>query len=61
MLYIIQRTDIDKFDTAKEIDPAYAEALLKAEKQGVEVIPVMAKVSPESIEITKVVPWEPRV
>ncbi|PLW99187.1 MAG: DNA/RNA nuclease SfsA [Marinilabiliales bacterium] len=61
MLYIIQRTDIDKFDTAKEIDPAYAEALLKAEKQGVEVIPVMAKVSPEGIEITKVVPWVPRV
>jgi sugar fermentation stimulation protein A len=61
MLYVIQRTDIDKFDTAKEIDPAYAEALIKAKKQGVEVIPVMAEVSPVGIKITKVVPWVPRV
>ncbi len=60
MLYIIQRTDIDKYDTAKEIDPAYAQELLEAEKNGVEVIPVMAEVSPTSIEITKAIPWVKR-
>ena len=51
MLYVIQRMDIDTFGSAEDIDPKYAKSLRKAIKNGVEVIAVQAKVSPEGIEI----------
>jgi len=53
MLYVIQRIDIDTFGPAKDIDPEYAKSLRKAIKNGVEVIAVQAKVSPQGIEIVK--------
>lgn len=58
MLYIIQRTDVDKFAPAKEIDPTYAESLKKAYEKGVEIIPIQAKVTPEKIELVKELPFE---
>jgi len=58
MLYIIQRTDVDKFALAKEIDPAYAKTLKKAHEKGVEIIPFQAKVTPEKIELIKELPFE---
>ena len=58
MLYVIQRMDVKKFGTAKEIDPEYAATLQKAYASGVEIIPVQAKVTPEQIEIVKEVPFE---
>ena len=54
MVYVIQRTDIEYFGTAKHIDPNYAEALQRAMDNGVEVFPIMATVSPHGIELTKV-------
>jgi len=54
MVYVIQRTDIEYFGTAKHIDPKYAEALQRAMNKGVEVFPIMATVSPQGIELTKV-------
>lgn len=53
MLYIIQRMDIDFFGPAWNIDPEYAETLVKANEKGVEIIPVIVEVSPNSIEIFK--------
>jgi len=58
MLYIIQRTDVDIFAPAKDIDPEYAKALKKAHENGVEIIPMQAKVSPEKIELIKELPFE---
>ncbi len=58
MFYVIQRIDVRKFGTAKEIDPAYAHTLRKAYAAGVEIIPVQAAVSPENIEITRELPFE---
>lgn len=58
MFYVIQRQDIESFGPAKDIDPAYASALKEAVDSGVEVIAYMAKVSPESIELTKEIPLE---
>ncbi|MCF8365922.1 MAG: DNA/RNA nuclease SfsA [Bacteroidales bacterium] len=58
MLYVIQRMDVEMFGPAWEIDPDYAETLLKAFAAGVEVIPVMADVSPEKIEISKILPFD---
>ena len=54
MVYVIQRMDVNSFDTANHIDPKYGEALKRAIKEGVEVFPVQAKVSPEGIDIVGV-------
>lgn len=58
MLYVIQRSDVDIFAPAEEIDPAYAKALKEAFEAGVEVIPMQAKVTPESIEFVRKLPFE---
>jgi sugar fermentation stimulation protein A len=58
MLYVIQRSDIQLFGPAWEIDPAYSEALVNAMAAGVEIFPVMAQVTPQRIEIKKIVPFD---
>lgn len=58
MLYIIQRMDVKTFAPAFTIDPEYSKTLQKAVKNGVEVIPLQAKVTPEKIEIIKELPFK---
>lgn len=58
MLYVIQRMDVEIFAPAREIDPEYAETLIRAFASGVEVFPVVAEVSPESIEIINILPFD---
>ncbi|MGC9353571.1 MAG: DNA/RNA nuclease SfsA [Mariniphaga sp.] len=58
MLYIVQRSDVEIFAPAKEIDPDYAKALKDAVSEGVEVIAMQAKVTPEKIELVKKLPVE---
>jgi sugar fermentation stimulation protein A len=58
MLYIIQRMDINFFGPAWEIDEEYSEALVKAYKKGVEIIPVRVHVSPDSIKISKEIKFD---
>jgi len=58
MLYIVQRSDVEIFAPAAKIDPDYANALKEAVSQGVEVIVMQAKVSPEKIELVKKLPME---
>jgi sugar fermentation stimulation protein A len=57
MLYVIQRTDVDTFAPAWNIDPEYSKTLVDAYKKGVEIIPVQAKVSPEEIKIERELPF----
>ncbi len=56
MLYIVQRTDVDRFGPAVDIDPEYTNSLEKAIAEGVEVIAIQAVVSPENIELGKELP-----
>jgi len=56
MVYVIQRGDIQQFGPAWDIDPEYSKTLLKAVDSGIEVIPIVAKVSPEEIVISHKVP-----
>jgi sugar fermentation stimulation protein A len=56
MLYVIQRMDVTRFSPAREIDPAYGEALDKAVRMGVEVIAVQARVGPERINFHRTLP-----
>ncbi|NPA35756.1 MAG: DNA/RNA nuclease SfsA [Chlorobi bacterium] len=58
MLYVIQRSDVNIFAPAKDIDPNYAESLAMAYKAGVEIIPVQAEVSPLKIEIVRELPFD---
>ena len=58
MLYVVQRMDVRIFSPARQIDPEYGKALDEAVRQGVEVIVVQARVSPESIEFHRVLPVE---
>ncbi len=58
MLYVIQRTDVEIFGPARDIDPTYAESLLEAFENGVEIIPVIAHVNPAKIELGRVLPFD---
>ena len=58
MLYIVQRTDVEVFAPATDIDPVYAHLLKEAVREGVEVIALQARVSPLQVEIVKQLPVE---
>ena len=53
MLYLVQRTDCDRFDLARDIDPTYAAAYEIARAAGVEVICYGTKITPQGVEIGK--------
>ena len=57
MLYIIQRMDVNHFEPARGIDPAYAQKLVEVHKAGVEIIPLQVKVMPEEIVSHKILPF----
>jgi len=58
MVYVIQRTDIDIFGPAWDIDSEYSETLVKAYINGVEIIPLIANVSPIQIELGHKIDFE---
>ncbi len=49
MLYLIQRTDCDRFALAADIDPAYAAAFDSAQAQGVERLVYRTRITPEGV------------
>jgi sugar fermentation stimulation protein A len=58
MLYIVQRTDVEIFAPAWDIDPQYSETLVKAHANGVEVFPFQVNVTPEGITPFKLLPYK---
>ncbi|MGM0530345.1 MAG: DNA/RNA nuclease SfsA [Bacteroidota bacterium] len=58
MLYVVQRTDVEIFGPARDIDPEYSRTLKEAYEEGVEIIPVQTKVTPGRIEILREMPFE---
>jgi len=58
MLYIIQRSDIEIFGPAWDIDKTYAQTLVKAFHAGIEIIPLVASVNSDSIEIEKEIAFD---
>ncbi len=58
MVYAIQRADVSVFAPAKAIDAAYGNALKEAFDAGVEIFPVICRVTPSAIEIDRVIPFE---
>lgn len=57
MLFVIQRPDCDRFDTADDLDPAYGPALRAAAARGVEVLCYDCHLSPEEIRLRRRIPW----
>lgn len=58
MFYVIQRSDGEVFMPAADLDPAYAEAMNTAIAAGVEVYPVEAVVTPETIHLHRAIPLQ---
>ena len=56
MLYVVQRMDVHLFSPARDIDPAYGKALDEAVRQGIEVIVVQARVTPQEISFHRTLP-----
>ncbi|RLJ99878.1 DNA/RNA nuclease SfsA [Ruegeria conchae] len=53
MLYLVQRTDCDRFALAADIDPTYAAAFEVARAQGVEKLVYGTQISPMGILVTR--------
>ncbi|SMR81934.1 sugar fermentation stimulation protein A [Aliiroseovarius halocynthiae] len=51
MLYLVQRTDCDRFDLARDIDPAYGQAFDVARAAGVEVIVLGTHITPSGVDV----------
>jgi len=57
-LFVIQRGDCQRFSPAGDIDPTYAEALIKARNAGVEILALACQISPTGIRIEQPVSVE---
>ncbi|WP_171122979.1 MULTISPECIES: DNA/RNA nuclease SfsA [unclassified Ruegeria] len=49
MLYLVQRTDCDRFALAADIDPTYADTFETVQAQGVERLIYTTRISPEGV------------
>ncbi|MBV7380386.1 DNA/RNA nuclease SfsA [Maritimibacter dapengensis] len=58
IFYLVQRTDAVRVGIARDIDPAYAEAVDAAIAAGVEVIAYGTKIDPTSISLGTALPFE---
>ena len=58
MLYLVQRTDADRFALATDMDPDYAAAFKLAQKRGVEALVYACAISPEGIHLTHAIAFE---
>lgn len=55
LFYLVQRTDCDRVVVASDIDPTYAAAFQTARAAGVEVIAYDTRISPEGVEIGRMI------
>jgi len=56
-LFVIQRTDCDRFAACADLDPVYAGGLQEAAAAGVEVLCYACDISPYEIRIARRLPW----
>jgi sugar fermentation stimulation protein A len=56
MVYLVQRQDCKSLSVAGDIDPVYAEALIKAKASGVEVLCYSCKLTRHQITVDKALP-----
>ncbi|MCG7628668.1 DNA/RNA nuclease SfsA [Epibacterium sp. MM17-32] len=51
MLYLVQRTDCDRFALADDIDPTYAAAFEEARGRGVERLVIGTRITPKGVDV----------
>ncbi|MEO8811817.1 MAG: DNA/RNA nuclease SfsA [Caulobacteraceae bacterium] len=56
-LFVIQRTDCDRFAACADLDPTYADGLDEAVAAGVEVLCYACDISPLEIRVARRLPW----
>ncbi len=56
MLFVVQRTDCDRFAAAADIDPAYADGLRRAAEAGMEVLVYGCDVTVDGVSIAGSIP-----
>jgi sugar fermentation stimulation protein A len=56
-LFVVQRTDCDRFAACADLDPAYATGLIAAAEAGVEVLAYCCDISPDAVRIARRLPW----
>ncbi len=59
MLYVIQRTDCDRFRLARDLDPAYAEAFDLVQTRGVEAIAMGTEITQSRVTLTHEIGMQP--
>jgi len=59
MLYLVQRTDCQRFALARDIDPKYAGAFEQARDAGLEVLVYDCKISPQEITLGEPIAYAP--
>lgn len=57
MVFLVQRADAKEVKVARDIDPNYGAALDRAVENGVEILCYSCKLTPNSIEVVKSVPF----
>lgn len=57
VLFIVQRTDCDRFQACAELDPKFAAALDHAAAGGVEVLVYTAQMSPKAVTLGRRITW----
>jgi sugar fermentation stimulation protein A len=57
LLFVVQRTDCDRFAPAADCDPAFARALAEVAAQGVEVLVYGCEVTPAGVRLDQPMPW----
>jgi len=59
-LFVVQRTDCDRFSACEELDPAFARGLAQAADAGVEVLVYGCDLSARGVRIARALPWSRR-
>jgi sugar fermentation stimulation protein A len=58
LLFVVQRTDCDKFEIAKDIDPVYSKTLIKALKNNVKILCYDCKFSSKGIVLNNKIKFQ---
>lgn len=57
IFYLVQHRGAKRFKPAAAIDPLYAKTLAAVHRQGVIILVYQAEVTPDSIQVTRALPW----
>lgn len=56
-LFVVQRTDCDRFSACRDLDPAFARGLDEAAEAGVEVLVYACEMDVQAVRIARRIPW----